>query len=108
MVHSPTENAQHQVEDKEGAKDDKTDKVDPGQLVTHGILHLPAWGEGDVVRGCRTQECMGMRDPGVPGVLGAAGPRSLGVFCTRRPQSLGFKREGRDPQGTQVSKGVVP
>lgn len=38
--HLPTEHAQHQVEDEEGAEQDKADEVDPGPLVPNGIVHL--------------------------------------------------------------------
>lgn len=38
--HLPAEHPQHQVENKEGAKQDKADKVDPGPFVPNGIIYL--------------------------------------------------------------------
>ena len=36
----PTQDSQDEVENEEGAKDDQTHKVNPGELKTHGIIHL--------------------------------------------------------------------
>lgn len=36
----PAQHTQHQVENKEGAKDDQANKVDPGQLEAHCVVHL--------------------------------------------------------------------
>lgn len=39
-VYIPTQHSQNQVENKEGSKDDQTDKVDPRQLEAHCVIHL--------------------------------------------------------------------
>lgn len=41
---SPAEDAQHQVEDEEGAQQDEGDKVYPGPLVPNGVVHLGRHG----------------------------------------------------------------
>lgn len=41
LFHLPAQHTQHKVEDKKGSKDDQAYKVDPGQLKTDGIIHLP-------------------------------------------------------------------
>lgn len=38
--YSPAQNTQNQVDDKERAEDDQGDKVDPGNLVANGVVHL--------------------------------------------------------------------
>lgn len=45
--HLPTQYTQNQVENKEGPKDDQADKVDPGQLEAHRIIHLKRNTEQD-------------------------------------------------------------
>lgn len=36
----PAQDAQHQVENEEGAQQNEGDKIDPGPLVADGIIHL--------------------------------------------------------------------
>lgn len=43
---SPAQHTQHQVENKERSKDDQADKVDPGQLKAHRIVHLRRQQQG--------------------------------------------------------------
>lgn len=38
--HSPAQHTQNQVDDEERAKDDQRHKVDPGNLVANGVIHL--------------------------------------------------------------------
>lgn len=41
LLYLPAQNTQHKVEDEKGSEDDQAYKVDPGQLKTYCIIHLP-------------------------------------------------------------------
>lgn len=40
ISHSPAQDTQHKIEDKEGAENDQRHKINPRQLKTNGIIHL--------------------------------------------------------------------
>lgn len=67
--HLPAEHPQHQVENEEGAEQDKADKIDPGPFVANGIVNL-ARREAEVCHLGTPQQLLGALSPpkGAPGM----------------------------------------
>lgn len=60
--YEPAQHTQHKVDDEKGAKDDQRNKVDPGDLVANGVVHLH---RDRAQRGCRLMTALCSAPPKV-------------------------------------------